>query len=116
MANAEGVVLAFTALGKAGYATVAAQLGHSGAAPGQNLVRIGLVADIPDQAVSRRVEDRSAGRSSVSTVPEVGRQVTTGFRDRLNKESSQFFSQLWQLLAIEFAQLRRIADGVEQRI
>ena len=55
MARAEGIVLAFRALGEAGEAATGAQRADAVAAAGQDLVRIALVADVPDQAVGRRV-------------------------------------------------------------
>ena len=45
------------ALGEAGKPAFLAQRADAVAAAGQDLVRIGLVADIPDQPVVRRVED-----------------------------------------------------------
>ncbi len=56
MRRAEGIVFAFAALGKSGKAAALPQRMHSGAASGQNLVRIALMTDVPDQAVMRRIE------------------------------------------------------------
>ena len=55
--STEGVVLAFDAAREAGNAAPLPQLRHAFAAAGQDLVGVGLVTDIPDQAVARRVED-----------------------------------------------------------
>ena len=44
------------ALGEAGQAAALAQGADAVAAPGEDLVRIGLVADVPDQPVARGVE------------------------------------------------------------
>ena len=57
MRGAERVVFAFGALGEAGEPALGAQRADAVAAACQDLVRIGLVADVPDQAVVRRVED-----------------------------------------------------------
>ena len=51
MRRAEGVVLALGALGEAGQPAALAQRADAVAPAGQDLVRIGLVADIPDQPV-----------------------------------------------------------------
>ena len=51
MAGAEGIVLALVALGEAGEAAALAQRANAVAPPGQELVWIGLVADVPDEAV-----------------------------------------------------------------
>ena len=53
----EGVVLAFGAFGKAGQAAPLTQRSNAVAPPGQYLVRIGLVPDVPDQFIARSVED-----------------------------------------------------------
>ncbi len=57
MRRAERVVFALGALGEAGQAAALAQRADAVAPAGQDLVRIGLVADVPDQPVARRVED-----------------------------------------------------------
>ena len=54
--GAERVVFAFGPLGEAGQAAALAQGADAIAAAGEDLVRIGLMADIPDQPVARRVE------------------------------------------------------------
>ncbi len=53
MRGAERVVFALGALGEAGEAAALAQGADAVAAAGQDLVRIGLVADVPDQPVAR---------------------------------------------------------------
>ncbi len=57
MAGAEGVVFAFRAPREARKAAALAQRPDAIAAAGEDLVRIGLVADVPDDAVAGRVED-----------------------------------------------------------
>ena len=57
MRGAERVVFALGALGEAGQPAALAQGADAVAPAGQDLVRIGLVADVPDQPVVRRVED-----------------------------------------------------------
>ncbi|BDL41724.1 hypothetical protein MSPGM_43140 [Methylorubrum sp. GM97] len=57
MGRAEGVVLALRALGEAGEATALAQRADAVAAAGQDLVRVALVSDVPDDAVVGGVED-----------------------------------------------------------
>ena len=62
MRGAEGVVFAFGALGEAGQPSALAQRADAVAASGQDLVRIGLVADVPDQLVVGRIEACNAAR------------------------------------------------------
>ena len=85
MAGAEGVVLAFTAAQEAAQPALAANGVHGVPAPGQDLVRVGLVSDIPDQPVVRGIEhavqgDRQLHRS------QAGREVAAGVGNRFNQE------------------------------
>ena len=57
MRCAKRVVFAFAAFGETGESAGLAQRADAVAPPGQNLVRIGLVADVPDHPVARGVED-----------------------------------------------------------
>ena len=57
MRRAERIEIALAALGEAGEAAALAQRANAGASTGQNLVRIGLMADVPDQPVARRLEN-----------------------------------------------------------
>ena len=52
MRRAEGVVLALAAPGEAGQPAALAQGADAVAPAGEDLVRIGLVADVPDQPVA----------------------------------------------------------------
>ena len=61
VADAEGVVLAFRAGREGREAARLLDRVQAVAPPGQHLVRIGLVADVPDQPVVRRVEDIMQG-------------------------------------------------------
>ena len=115
MADAEGVIAALAALRKPGNATVHAQFGHAGTTAGEHLVGVGLVTDVPDQAVVWRFEDMMQGDGEFDRT-EVRREVPTGAGDRVDEEGTQFVGQLRQLSAVERAHLCRIADGIEQRI
>ena len=115
MPGAEGVVRAFIALGKTGDAVRHAQAAHRRTAPGQYLVRIGLVADIPHQPVFRRVED-VVQRDGQFHRAEIGGKMPAGLAHRFDQEGAQFVRQLRQLLALQFAQVVRGVDGFEQGI
>ena len=69
MRGAERVVFALGALGEAGQAAAHAQRADAVAAAGENLVRIGLMADVPDDAVVAACRTRSAARRSVRPRP-----------------------------------------------
>ena len=51
MRRAERVIFAFAALGETGKPAALAQGAHARAAAGDDLVGIGLMADVPDQPV-----------------------------------------------------------------
>ena len=113
--GAEGVVLALAAAREAGNAVVLAQRVHALAPPGEDLVRVGLVANIPDDAVVRGVE-HIVQRDGQFYRTQVGRQMAAGARHRFDQEGAQFIAQLRQLLAVKQAQLCRRIDGFQQRI
>ena len=58
MTDPERVIRAFRALRKAGDAIELAQCRHTFATTRQNFVRVGLVANIPDQSVFWRIKHR----------------------------------------------------------
>src|SRR5881296_667200 len=77
MGGAEGVVLALAATREAGNPSAHAYAAHRFAAAGENLVRIGLVSHVPDDAVVRRVED-VVQRDGQLDRPQIGGQVAAG--------------------------------------
>ena len=93
MRSAERVVFAFGALGEAGQPALLAQRAHAVAAAGQDLVRIGLVADVPDQTVVRRVED-VVQRDSQLDDAEPGAKMAAGVGDGVDQLSAQLIRQL----------------------
>jgi hypothetical protein len=79
--GAERVILALAALGETREPLALAQRADAVAAAGENFVRIGLVADIPDDDVARGVEDvvKSYGKFDDA---EAGAEVAAGLADR----------------------------------
>ena len=57
MGRPETIVFAFCAFGETRQSSALTQRANAVSAPGQNLVRISLMAHIPDQPVLRRIED-----------------------------------------------------------
>ena len=115
MADAEGVVFAFATLGKAGEAVAHAQPAHPLAATGEDLVRIALVADVPDQPVIGGVEDTMQGQGQLDRT-EIGREMATGLGDRFDQELAQLGGEGRQLLALQAAQVGRRGNAFQQRI
>ncbi len=113
MRGAKGVVFALDAAGEAGYAAVLSQRRHPLPPPGENLMGVGLVADIPDQAIMGRIEYIVQRHGELDRA-EIGRQVAAGVRHRMNQVVTQFPGELRELLAFECAHVRRIADLLEK--
>jgi len=61
MGGPEGVVFAFGAFGEAGQAAALAQRADTVTPAGEDLVRIGLVADVPNESVVGGVEYLALG-------------------------------------------------------
>ena len=70
--------------GEAGKPAALAQRADAVAAPGQDLVRVGLVADVPDQPVARRVED-VVQRDRQLDHAEPGAEMAAGHRNRVDR-------------------------------
>ena len=114
MRGAERIVVALGALGEAGEAAAGAQRADAVAASGQDLVRIGLMADVPDQAVARGVED-VMDRGGQFDHAEAGAEMAAGYRDRVDGFLTKLVGNLPHLLDLELAQVVGRADGVEKR-
>ena len=92
MPYAEGVVFALRTVGEGAHAALGADGGHPVLAPGQYLVRVGLVAYIPDQLVFRGVEDVMQGDGQLNRA-QARRKMAAGDADGLGQEFPQFFRQ-----------------------
>ena len=93
MGGAKGVVLAFRALGKTRQPAALTQGANAVAPPGQNLVRIGLVPDIPDEPVARRVEHvMQCNRKFDHAQPRP--EMTSGYGDGADRFGAQFIGDL----------------------
>ena len=114
MRGAERVVVALAALGEAGQAAAGAQRADAVAAAGQDLVRVGLMADVPDQTVARRVED-VVDRGGQLDDAEAGAEVAAGHRHGVDGFLTKFVCDLPHLLDLELAKIVGRANGVEKR-
>jgi len=114
MCGAEGVIIALGALGEAGQTAAAAQRPDTITTAGDDLVRIGLMADIPDQSVAWRVEHVVDGRCQFDNA-KASAQMSAGYGNRGNGFLSQLIRELAQLLRLELAQLFGSIDSVEKR-
>ena len=110
--GAEGVVDALGAPREARRPAGHPQPLHRRAPAGEDLVRVGLVPDVPDDAVARRVVD-VVQRDRELDGAEVRRQVPAGLRDRVDHVGAQLARELRQRTALELAQRRRVVDLFE---
>lgn len=109
MRGAERVVGRFAAPRKAGDPVALPQPRHGLAPARQDLVRIGLVAHVPDEAVLRGIEDIMQGQRQLDR-PEVRGQVPARAGDRIQDEGAQLVGHVVEFAAVQPAQLRRRID------
>ncbi|MNN38217.1 hypothetical protein D3C81_1522010 [compost metagenome] len=77
-------------------------------------MRVGLVADVPHQAVVRGVEDVVQGDGQFDH-PEAGAEVPAGLADAVQQVLAQFVSEGDELRLAETAQLDRRIGAVKHR-
>ena len=85
------------------------------AAAGQHLVRVGLVADVPEDLVGRRLEQR-VQRDRDLAGAEVGAEVAADLADRVDDQLADLLGDLLQLVVVELLQVGRSVDLVESLV
>ena len=85
--SAESVVLALVATRETANAAQLPQAQHPVTAASQDLVRIGLVTDIPDQPVMRRVEYIVQSNSQLDRT-EIGGEMAAGLGHAVEHETA----------------------------
>ena len=113
MRRSERVVFALGAAGEAAEAAALAKSADAVAPPGHDLVRIGLVADVPDQLVAGRVE-HIMERDRQLDYAQPSAQMPAGHRHRGNHFLTKFVGKLGQLFFVQRPQVGGIVDGVQQ--
>src|SRR5687768_2768802 len=98
VSGAERVELAFAALQKSGESVFLTQRLHAVISAGEKLVRISLVADVPDDLVSWRVEHRM-NRNGKLDYAEPGADVSAGARANFDETLTNCRRKLAQLVA-----------------
>ena len=96
MRSSERVVFTFRALGEAGKAAAFSQRADAILSPGENLVRIGLMANIPDQPVGRRIE-QIVDRDCKLDDAQPGAKMSAGDGDSLDRLLAQLICDLAQV-------------------
>ncbi len=112
MRGPERVVFAFGALGEAGQAPALADGADAVAAAGQNLVRIGLVADVPDHPVPGGVEDVMQGDGQLDHA-QAGAEMAPGHRHRIDGLRPQSIRDGLQVGFLQAAQVGRVLDCIK---
>src|SRR6185437_6211262 len=112
MRRAKTIVFAFRALGETRKAAALTDGANAVASSSQNLVRIGLMADVPNQLVIGCVEDvvKSDGQFDDT---QTRAEMPAGQRNRADRLIAQFVCNLLEVPRIDTAQIRRTLDGVE---
>ncbi len=113
MRRAERVIFALGALGEAGEAAAHAQRADAVAPAGQDLVRIALMPDVPDQLVLGRVEHIMDGCGELDHA-EPGAQMAASDADRADRLLPQFVGQLPELIGGEATQIGGFMHLIEQ--
>src|SRR5262249_16847100 len=98
---------------EAGQAVRPTQRADAVAPAGQDLVGIGLVADVPDQLVVRRIEHVVESDGKLDHA-ETCAKMTSRHGDRIDGLLAQFRRKLLQLMAFERAQVLGRLDAVKQ--
>ena len=106
MRRAEAVVFALGALGETREPAALTQRPDAVAPPGQDLVRIGLMADVPDQPVVRRVE-HVVQRDGQFDDAEAGAEMAAGYRDRVDRLARSSSATCLQIAFVDAAQIGR---------
>ena len=83
------------------------------AAAGEDLVRVGLVADVPEHLVARRVEQRVDRHGDLAGA-EVGAEVAADLADRVDDQLAHLLGDLLQLVVVEPLEVLGAVDLVEE--
>ena len=81
--------------------------------PGEDLVRVGLVADVPEDLVARGVQQR-VQRDRQLAGAEVGAEVPADLADRVDDVLAHLLGELRELLLGEPVQVLGTVDVLEQ--
>ena len=114
MARTERVVLALVSLEKTGKAILLSQRFHSACPPGEQLVRIALVTDVPHNLVSRSVERRVNGNGQLDHA-KAGADVPSCSGAHFDEALADFRREGAQVIARHASQRGRKISGFEDR-
>ncbi len=104
MARTEGVIFAFRAAGEARQAAPLADRAHALAPTRQDLVRIGLMAHVPDERIARRLKDMMKGDGQFHNA-KAGPQMAARRRNAFDHVMAKLAGQSFELVDGEIAQI-----------
>ena len=113
MARAHDVVLGLVDRAERGQPAVLADRAERVAAAGEDLVRVGLVTDVPEDLVGRRVQQRVQGDRDLARA-EVGAEVPADLPHGVDQQLAHLLRDLGQLVLRERVQVLRAVDAVEE--
>ena len=113
MAGAHDVVLGLEDRAERREAAVLADRVEPVAAPGQDLVRVGLVADVPEDLVARGVEQAVKGDGELAG-PEVGAEVAADLADHVDDQLADLLGELLELGIVEAVEVPGLVDSVQE--
>src|ERR1700722_7692894 len=102
MSRSKGIVFAFGAPREPAQASGLSQGSNPFAPTGPALVRVGLMADIPNDAVRRRVE-HIVQRGRPYDDAEAGVEMTACLRDSTDRFGAQFVGELSEIILFQLA-------------
>ena len=109
VARAHDVVLGFVHGAEWRQPAVLADRLQAVAAPGEDLVGIGLVADIPQDLVARRIEHRVQRHGDLART-QVGSEVAADLTDRVDDVLADLLGQELELVVAQRMQVLRFVD------
>src|SRR5215472_7555134 len=114
MRRPERVIGALGAFGEARQASALTQGANAAAPPGQDLVRVGLVTDVPNQPVMRGIEHIMERHGELHH-PETGTEVPAGDRHRTDGLAPQLVRKRFEVVDGKPAEILGCLDLVESR-
>ena len=106
MRSAETVVFALRALGETGQSATLTQGANAVAPFCENLVRLGLMPDVPDDTVGGRIKNMMYCNRQFNDT-KTGAEVTTSYRNRADRFGAQFCRNLRQVAFLHLPKVSR---------
>ena len=103
MAGVKRIVFRFIALREAGHAAVFPEMIETVFSAGQKLIGIGLMTDVEDDLVFRKIKGPDKGDREFDG-PQVAAQVSSGLTDLFNEKPADRSGRFFKPLLVQFSQ------------